>query len=140
MPYYLLIDYRPKSLSDNNPRNRAVDLILQGLPLEAEQDIQCLTRGSDWAEEQGFSPLHKIVIGLLLKNLEEELKDYPGSINERDATGRTPLTWAAARGNSNYVHLLLTHGADPNIMDMHHGGPVSYSADRGHTVCTRLLL
>lgn len=131
---------RPKALSDNSPRNKAADLILQGLPIEAENILRCLAAGSNWVDEQHFTPLQKIVTGISLHSLEEFLKDHPETVNEQDATGRTALIWAAARGNANHVHLLLSRGADPNIMDMYHGGPLSYAADRGHTICARLLL
>ncbi len=54
--------------------------------------------------------------------------------------GRTPLTWAAARGNDHAVATLLAQGADPNSLDIQWTGPVSYAAERSHVVCVRLLL
>ena len=53
---------------------------------------------------------------------------------------RTPLLWAAARGDHQAVQILLDHNANPNILDMYLALPVSYAADRGHTLCTKLLL
>ena len=57
-----------------------------------------------------------------------------------DALGRTPLIWAAARGNEHFVALLLGAGAEPNALDTQWTSAVSYAAERDHTVCVRLLL
>lgn len=54
--------------------------------------------------------------------------------------GRTPLLWAAARGDHQAVQILLNHNANPNVIDMYLAPPVSYAADRGHTLCVKLLL
>lgn len=127
--------------TDNSTRHKAFDNLLQGgLNWEAEEDIQCLTSATDWIEEQEFSKLHKISVGLLLSSLEEAIADDPKSIDVTDAMGRTPLLWAAARGDHNAVQVLLNHNADPHVMDMYLAPPVSYAADRGHTLCVKLLL
>ena len=72
--------------------------------------------------------------------MDEALLADPESIDTRDALGRTPLLWAAARGDAKSAVTLLSHGADPNILDNQLAPPVSYAADRGHAVCVRLLL
>lgn len=84
--------------------------------------------------------MHRIVLGLSLLSLEEELIHHQEQIDSRDAMGRTPLIWAAARGNDHNVALLLGAGADPNSMDIQFTTAVSYAAERDHTVCVRLLL
>jgi ankyrin repeat protein len=106
----------------------------------AEDNLRCLTSSSDWIDEQNFGKLHKIVCGLLLLDLEKEVSQCIEQIDDCDAMGRTPLLWAAARGDARAVIILLSHGADPNIIDMYLAPPVSYAADRGHTECVRLLL
>lgn len=127
--------------TDNSTRHKAFDNLLQGgLSQEAEEDIRCLTAASDWIEEQNFGKLHKIVVGLLLSSLEEAVADNPDSIDITDAMGRTPLLWAAARGDHQAVQILLDHNADPNVMDMYLAPPISYAADRGHTLSVKLLL
>ena len=73
-------------------------------------------------------------------SLEEELIHHPDQIDAVDALGRSPLIWAAARGNHHHVALLLGSGADPNLMDVQFTSAVSYAAERDHTVCVRLLL
>lgn len=131
----------PIAAQDNSPRNKACDFVLQGfLSKEAEETLLCLTSGSDWVEEQNYSTLHKIATGLSGADLEEEILRNPDEIDALDAMGRTALIWAAARGNSRHVALLLAHGADPNILDIQWTGAVSYAAERSHLLCVRLLL
>ncbi|KAI0906194.1 ankyrin repeat-containing domain protein [Ustulina deusta] len=134
-------DYRPKALTDNSPRNKASDIILQsGLSKETVEALSCMTSGSDWIDNQNFPHIHEIVVGLRFGDLAKELKRNPKSVNAQDAMGRTPLLWAAARGDVNAVVTLLAFGADPNIKDIQWSGPAAYSADRNHTACTRILL
>ena len=54
--------------------------------------------------------------------------------------GRTALEWAAARGDVRAVTMLLSYGADPNIMDKKLNTPVTLAANQNHTTCVRLLL
>lgn len=132
---------RPVAKTDNSTRHKAFDNLLQGgLSEEAEDDIRCLTAASDWIEEQDFGKLHKIILRLLSSSLEEAIAEDPDSIDVTDAMGRTPLLWAAARGDHQAVQILLDRNADPNTMDMYLAPPVSYAADRGHTLCVKLLL
>ncbi|KAL9619064.1 MAG: hypothetical protein Q9160_006319 [Pyrenula sp. 1 TL-2023] len=135
------VDYKPIAKTDNSTRHKAFDNLLQGgLDDEAEDDIRCLTASSDWIEEQNFSKLHMIIIKLLWSSLSEAIAEDPEQIDATDAMGRTPLLWAAARGDHEAVQILLSHNANPNTMDMYLAPPVSYAADRGHTLCVKLLL
>jgi ankyrin repeat protein len=137
-------DYRPISANDNSPRNKACHFLLEGgLPDADAEALQALTLGGhfeDFVDSSNFTQVHRIVLGLSLNNLEERLLRHPEEINAVDAMGRTPLAWAAARGDSRVVIALLQHGADPNIIDVQLSGPVSNAAARGHTICVRLLL
>ncbi|KAF2869518.1 ankyrin repeat-containing domain protein [Massariosphaeria phaeospora] len=134
-------DYRPKALSDDCPRNKASDIILQGgMPEDDITALRCMTRDSDWIDDQNFLRVHKIATGQDGADLAEELRKHPESVNAPDAMGRTPLLWAAARGDAVACIALLNFDADPNIIDVYWSGPVAYSADRNHTGCTRILL
>ncbi|KAI0012384.1 ankyrin repeat-containing protein [Xylariaceae sp. FL0662B] len=137
--------YRPIAASDNSPRKKACHFLLEGGCSEkAVEALRAITRGSeyldDFIEDSKFTQTHKIVLGLSLKNLEEELILHPEDIDIQDSMGRTPLAWAAARGDSRTVVILLKYGADPNIMDVQLSGPVSNAAAQGHTACVLLLL
>ncbi|KAK2882614.1 hypothetical protein FQN49_000186 [Arthroderma sp. PD_2] len=137
-------DYRPIATSDNSPRIKACHFLLEGSLPEAGTDaLRLISRGGhydDFIDESNFTQAHRIILGLSLQSLEEELKIHPDDIDAQDAMGRTPLAWAAARGDSHAVVTLLSHGADPNIMDVQISGPVSNAAARGYTACVRLLL
>ncbi|KAL9090460.1 MAG: hypothetical protein Q9159_001990 [Coniocarpon cinnabarinum] len=134
-------DYRPLSKYDNSARNKASDILTQGnLPEAALEHLRCLTDSSEWVDEQNFTTLHQIVIQKRHTSLEEEIIQQADNIDVPDAMGRTPLLWAAARGDSRAVALLLKHGADPNTMDLQMSPPLSYAADRGHALCSHLLL
>ncbi|KAI9696670.1 MAG: hypothetical protein M1820_008044 [Bogoriella megaspora] len=134
-------DYRPLSNHDNSPRNKAHDFVLQGgLSEDAFENLRCLTSGSDWEDEQNFTIIHKVVLGFSGKSLEDVILQHPDDIDTQDAMGRTPLLWAAARGDERAVMMLLAYGADTNLMDMQLAGPVSYAADQDHATCVRLLL
>ena len=132
---------RPISAHDNSPRNKAFDLILQGfLSKEEVEKLGCLTAGSDCVQDQNFTVLHKIVIGLSFQSLEEVLVLHQDEIDAVDALGRTPLLWAAARGDEKAVATLLSHGAGSNALYIQWTGPVSYAVERGHVICVPLLL
>ena len=109
----------------------------------SERTVEILRRvaaGSDFIENQNFAPIHKIVLKLSLQDLEEEILRNPDDIDVPDATGRTALEWAAARGDDRAVTTLLSYGADPNVMDKKLNTPLTLASNQNHTVCVRLLL
>lgn len=62
-------------------------------------------------------------------------------VDSKDANGRTPLSWAAARGHEAVVKLLLaTDGVDPNSKDNKGRTPLSWAVAEGHEAIVRLLL
>ncbi|KAI0973587.1 ankyrin repeat-containing domain protein [Xylaria arbuscula] len=137
--------YRPIASSDNSPRIKACHFLLEGgNSEEANEALRTITNGSeyldDFIEDSRFTLTHRIILGLSLKPLEEELILRPEDIDTQDSMGRTPLAWAAARGDNRSVVTLLRYGADPNIMDVQLSGPLSNAAAQGHTTCVLLLL
>ena len=83
---------RPISSYDNSPKNKAWDFILQGgLPREVVETLSCLTQGSDFIDELNYTQTHKIVIGLSMNSLEEEIIKHAEDVDAVDALGRTPL-------------------------------------------------
>lgn len=91
-------------------------------------------------DRRKFTRVHKIVLKILHMDLEKELIRNPLAIDQEDADGRTPLSWAAARGDSKSVETLLRHGASPNIPDRIGQGPLRQSIKAHDASCTKLLL
>ncbi|KAH6989799.1 hypothetical protein BKA56DRAFT_259996 [Ilyonectria sp. MPI-CAGE-AT-0026] len=60
----------------------------------------------------------------------------------KDSHNRTPLSWAAERGHTDVVKLLLDNGTvDVNSTDKHFGlTPLSYAAGEGHQAVVKILL
>jgi ankyrin repeat protein len=137
-------NYRPISASDNSPRNKACHFLLEGgLSETAVGALRIIAKNGyleDFIDEARFTKTHRIVLGLSMLSLEDEITRSPHDINAIDAMGRTALAWAAARGDTRAIVTLLSHGADPNIVDVQLSGPLSNAASQGHTVAVRLLL
>ena len=134
-------DYRPIAVSDNSPRNKAHQFLLMGGLSDNDVDaLRCLTRDDDFIEDQNYTKLHKIILGLSLADLEEEILCNRAEINQSDSMGRTPLAWAACRGDERAIVLLLSHGAEVNTIDVQYSGIVGHAADRNYATCVRLLL
>ncbi|MCJ1456869.1 hypothetical protein MMC28_007235 [Mycoblastus sanguinarius] len=134
-------DYRPIAASDNSPRNKAHQFLLMGgLSDDDVEALRCLTRGDDFVGEQNYTTLHRIILGLSMANLEEEICLHPEDVNTSDVMGRTPLAWAACRGDDRAIVTLLSHGAEVNTLDIQRSGVVGHAADRSYVTCVRLLL
>ena len=134
-------DYRPIAASDNSPRNKAHQALLMGrLSDQDVEALRCLTQGDDFVGEQNYTMLHKIILGLSMTSLEEEIRLHPEEINTRDVMDRTALAWAACRGDDRAIVTLLSHGAEVNTLDIQHSAPVCHAADRDYATCVRLLL
>jgi ankyrin repeat protein len=74
--------------------------------------------------------------------LEAALQDqkYREQVNLRDYKGRTPLHWAATRGDSSAVSLLVDNGADVNVQDEEKATPLILAASSGSVRTIELLL
>lgn len=72
-----------------------------------------------------------------MAHLQQVLELTTDSIHRTDSLGRSALFWAVLRNNVDYVRLLLSYGADPNMLDLRGSAPVDVV--RGPAVC-RLLL
>ena len=84
---------------------------------------------SSHSELWDFSYLHRVVVGIhpaeLTAALEEPFRK--SEVNSLDALGRSPLFWAALRGDSTSVKTLLQAGADINRVD-HEGRNALHAA------------
>ena len=74
------------------------------------------TEDSDYLDERGLTPVHKIVLGISnALSLNAYLSLSTAEIDKKDVMGKTPLHYAAARGDLDAVSTLLRHDADPNL-------------------------
>ena len=96
-----------------------------------------LFKDTDYLSTRQFSVLHKIILGLLGKDLRMELEGSTSEINTLDSQGRSPLSWAAARGDSQKVKILLEYGANSNLADQQNNSPLHYSKT---ATCSEMLL
>ncbi|KAG7402819.1 Ankyrin repeat domain-containing protein 50 [Fusarium oxysporum f. sp. rapae] len=102
-----------------------------------------LERYSNNCPPEGASLVHVIsmygVAGALWTILERA--DQAGiNIDGKDASGRTPLWWAAAQGNEAIVRLLLDRGAHIEAADDDGWTPLLRAAENGHETIVQLLL
>lgn len=109
------------------------------LPDKEVLDINLFTN-TEMLDEQDFTLLHRIVLGLCETDLESQVKLDPRHIDTPDGNGRTPLLWAAWRGDSRSVEILLKHQADPNEADFEGFTALSRAAKAGRLSCVESLL
>jgi ankyrin repeat protein len=109
---------------------------------ETLEALKGLFPESGISETWNFSHFHNVVLGLLPVSLESALQSqqYSGQVNCLDFRGRTPLHWAATRGDAGAVGLLLEYGADVNAQDELKGTPLIFAASSGSVRTLELLL
>ena len=82
-------------------------------PPKTSETLSILFPGVEYLHARRFTHLHKLVIELESGDLEKALVNNPEDVHAADIDGWTPLHWAARRGNTRALRLLLAHGADP---------------------------
>ncbi|KAK7192656.1 hypothetical protein DPSP01_006599 [Paraphaeosphaeria sporulosa] len=95
---------------------------------------------SENLDQQNFTSLHLIILGLVQIELEPSLKYHRLDVNAQDSNGRTPLLWAAWRGDGDSANLLLNYGADCDKADNAGYTPLAKACESGHLVVAQLLL
>ena len=98
---------------------------------EDEEALLCVTQGSE-IEEQNYSQVHRIILGLSLLDLEKQILAHLDAVNTTDIMGRTPLAWAACRGDDRAIVTLLRYGAKVNTLDIQNSAAVCHAPDRNH--------
>jgi ankyrin repeat protein len=109
---------------------------------ESLRELQRLFPKEKISETWEFSPLHEVILGILPMDLERTLQDqkYRKQVNLRDYKGRTPLHWAAIRGDKFSVSRLLDSGAQINAQDDGKATPIILAASSGSVRTLELLL
>ena len=104
--------------------------------------LEEMFKKDQWFEGRQFSILHKIVLDLLptSRSLEQELSASTSNIDLADSEGRTPLSWAAERGNALAVKTLLRYGATLSSKTITSMTPLHYAAKAQDPACLKILL
>ena len=95
---------------------------------------------SDYFDSRQFPPFHKIILGLNSASLACQLELTGSQINDRDADGRTALSWAAARGHQQAILQLLQAKANPNIAADDGRMPLHWAANSSNPQTVKTLL
>lgn len=103
-------------------------------------EFQEIFSDEDCLEELSFCRLHKIIFGQISIDLEDELKADTTKIDNVDSLGRTALSWAAQRGDVVSVQILLSNGANPNVVSKKNHSPLHYAAESKTPDCILPLL
>jgi uncharacterized protein len=85
----------------------------------------------------------KSSIWSLLQKGDSKAKDYfvgEVEVNARDPEGKTPLHYAAERGDSQLAAFFISHGANVNVLDNSNQSPLGISAEKGDARITELLV
>ncbi|KAI4202228.1 MAG: hypothetical protein LQ350_002743 [Teloschistes chrysophthalmus] len=112
-------------------------LLSAELEEEDAHTISKLLEETDFMDTRHFTTIHKIVLGIVKRSLNEELDISTASIDFVDSKGRTPLAWATIRNDLQVVNTLHDFGADPNIRD--DNGDSCLHFVRSPEVCSALI-
>lgn len=96
----------------------------------------------DHSEIWDFTYLHSLVVGIHHSDLDSTLLNprYRNLLDTPDAYGRTPLFWAALRGDLSKVTALLAAGADHSKTDLERRLPLHAAIQSGSVRCVEILL
>ncbi|MCJ1379650.1 hypothetical protein MMC17_002752 [Xylographa soralifera] len=124
-----------------SPIHCVLDVVLRdSSPKSCEASAWLSLFDLDFEDSFGALPcLHRIILGLSTRKLEDELFEHPESIDDTDRFGRTALWWATREASNSHFKLLLAHGADINISDLNGDSPFNVSAFSGSTQNITLL-
>ena len=113
---------------NNSPTSLAWEKVLSGaLDAEEESLVTSLFTNTDYLQTRQFSILHKIVLRLIPRTIASELDYSTRDLNATDSSGRTCLSWAAARGDILAIKTLLHHQADVHLRDEQSNTPLHYA-------------
>ncbi|KAL9016052.1 MAG: hypothetical protein Q9185_006577 [Variospora sp. 1 TL-2023] len=111
-------------------------------PPQAAESFSRLFSKEDYLQTRRFNRLHKIILELESGDLGAELAlGTVSDVDGRDVDGWTALHWAARRGDSRAVALLLAYGADPRLITWNEGRSALHLAAPSNSVlCVQQIL
>ena len=122
----------------NSPTSLAWEKVLSGsLSINEESLVATLFTNTDYLRTRQFTLLHKIVLRIVPRDIESELDFSTRDLNAVDSSGRTCLSWAAARGDNDAMETLLRYDADVHLRDGQGNAPLHYARNAR---CVDILL
>ncbi|KAI4267479.1 MAG: hypothetical protein LQ337_008331, partial [Flavoplaca oasis] len=94
----------------------------------------------DVFDHWNLKQIHLIILGWSSVNLATYLSISIDEVDVFDSWGRTPLMWAAWRGDSESVAILLNYGADPQATSFDGNSVLIYATYGGSLDCMSLIL
>ena len=115
-------------------------ILAKSFPRQLEDALRSMFSETECIERRDFTVLHKIVLGLVNKNLEIELNASTAEVNATDSNNRTAVSLAAERGDLESLKLLLQHGADIRIASTSLSTPLHFAVCNPEPHCIELLI
>ncbi|KAJ6051209.1 hypothetical protein N7499_010572 [Penicillium canescens] len=107
-----------------------------------EKNFVCLGYRPDLydAHNEDGTPKHQVSERRSGEEVARILLEQGADPDSTDKAGRTPLSWAAQKGNEPMIQLLLENGADPNLGDNDGRTPLAWAAEREREETVKILL
>src|SRR5450432_1156340 len=89
----------------------------QQIASKRRDELHALFQSSwdDYCDDQNYTNLHRIVLGLHGGDLSDAVKRDPWIINDKDSCARTALMWAIIKNDPRSARILLDAKADPEL-------------------------
>ena len=96
----------------------------------------------DYNETFNFTEVHQAAVGLLPMTVDEVLNhsSFDSNVDARDKEGKTPLYWAARKGDTTAVEQLIRAGADVNARDIGKDTPLGAASRSCSATCMQILI
>ena len=107
---------------------------------EWKAQMKMLFPDPDFEELYEFSALHRSVIGIEDEPVDQVVYAYPSIVDQKDSLGRTPLMWAAYRGEIEKLEILLSLQAKVDLEDNIGQTALSYAIIGKRWTCIEALL
>lgn len=126
-------DVYAESMRRETPFDLAWNRILSGyLAHSSKLLLRDIFSDVDHLDERQFTTPHKIVLGLIGRDLASELEVSTANIDSLDNSGYSPLAWAAARGDVKCIRTLLDYGASLSTTNDLGYQPIHLAAQSGN--------
>lgn len=120
--------------------NAWTKIFSQVFTVDSENQLREMFAATECLERRDFTMLHRVVLGLVSKDLRAELEASTSGINDLDSHGRTALSMAAERNDAAAVKVLLEYGADPIIVSPDQGSALHFATTARGSCCISPLL